>query len=217
LIFLVASIAGISGGAPFTALQILWVNLIMDGPPALSLGVDPVSPDAMRQPPRPAGERLLTRDRLLRVLFLGAVMATGTVAVLLLAPGPAPEPGTATTAGTLAFTTFVFFQVFNLLNVRSPTGSVFSRETLTNRPAFVATAAVLLLQVAVVHLDVLQRFFTTTGLTTDQWLTALAVGSAVLWCEEIRKAVQRRRRRRPAPYQQASVASTGDEPTTTRW
>ena len=50
--FLVASITGIAGGAPFTALQILFVNLVMDGPPAMSLGVDPVSPDAMRPPAR---------------------------------------------------------------------------------------------------------------------------------------------------------------------
>jgi len=195
LVFLIAAVAGIASGAPFTALQILWVNLIMDGPPALSLGVDPTSPTVMREPPRRSGERLLNRARLLRVLFLGAVMAAGTVAVLLLAPGPAPAAGAATTAGTLAFTTFVFFQVFNLLNVRSQTASVFSRETLTNHAAFVAAGAVLVLQVAVVHLGVLHRFFTTTALTGGQWLTAAAVGSAVLWLEELRKAGSRHRRR----------------------
>jgi len=167
----------------------------MDGPPALSLGVDPTSPAVMREPPRRPGERLLSRPRLLRVLFLGAVMAAGTVAVLLLAPGPAPAAGAATTAGTLAFTTFVFFQVFNLLNVRSQTASVFSRETLTNHTAFVAAAAVLVLQVAVVYLGVLQRFFTTTALTGGQWLTAAAIGSAVLWLEDVRKAGSRHRQR----------------------
>jgi hypothetical protein len=65
LTFLIASITGIAGGAPSTALQILFVNLVMDGPPAMSLGVDPVSPDAMRRNPRPAGERILTRPQLL--------------------------------------------------------------------------------------------------------------------------------------------------------
>jgi Ca2+-transporting ATPase len=63
LTFLVASITGIAGGARFTALQILFVNLIMDGPPAMSLGVDPVSPDARRRPPRPARERMGRRCR----------------------------------------------------------------------------------------------------------------------------------------------------------
>ena len=68
-------------------LQILFVNLVMDGPPAMSLGVDPVSPDAMRRPPRPARERILTRPRLLRILLASAVMAAGTLVVLANAPG----------------------------------------------------------------------------------------------------------------------------------
>src|SRR5262249_44037234 len=64
LIFLITSVPGLAGGAPFTALQILFVTLIMDGPPAMSLGVDPVSPTAMTRPPRPSGEPILTRPRL---------------------------------------------------------------------------------------------------------------------------------------------------------
>ena len=119
LTFLVASVTGIAGGAPFTALQILFVNLIMDGPPAMSLGVDPVSPDAMRRPPRPAHERILTRPRLVRILLASAVMAAGTLLVLVNAPGPEPRLGVPTVAATMAFVTFVFFQAFNLLNVRT--------------------------------------------------------------------------------------------------
>jgi P-type Ca2+ transporter type 2C len=83
LTFLVTSVTGIAGGAPFTALQILFVNLVMDGPPAMSLGVDPASHDAMSRPPRPARERILTRPRLLRILLASAVMTIGTVAVLV--------------------------------------------------------------------------------------------------------------------------------------
>jgi P-type Ca2+ transporter type 2C len=93
----------------------------------MSLGVDPVSPDAMRRPPRPARERILTRPRLLRILLASAVMAVGTLAVLATAPGPEPQLGVATVAGTMAFVTFVFFQAFNLLNVRDDTRSVFNR------------------------------------------------------------------------------------------
>ncbi len=197
LTFLVAATANIAAGVPFTPLQILFVNVLMDGPPALSLGVDPAPADAMDRAPRPRTERILTRSRLLRVLFLGGVMAAGTLAVLLLAPGPEPQPGVATTAGTLAFTTFVFFQVFNLLNVRSPHESVFSRETFANPSAFVATAAVVLLQVAVVNMDVLEGVFNTVELTGSQWLVAVAIASSVLWLEEARKFVFRRRMARP--------------------
>jgi Ca2+-transporting ATPase len=196
LTFLVASLTGIAGGAPFTALQILFVNLVMDGPPAMSLGVDPVSPDAMERSPRHTGERILNRPRLLRILLAGAVMAAGTLAVLQWAPGPEPRLGEATTAGTMAFVTFVFFQVFNLLNVRHDTRSVFSRETLHNRSAFIAMAAVIVLLALIVEMDVAHGFVTTTDLTSGQWLTCVAVGSAILWTGEVVKFVLRARARR---------------------
>ncbi len=196
LIFLTAGVFGLAGGAPFTALQILWVNIIMDGPPALALGVDPAEPDIMKQKPRPADEPLLTRGRLLRILGLGLVMAAGTITVLALAPALFPESSNDPLLGTtLAFTTFVFFQVFNLLNVRSESGSVFSLQTFTNRSIWVALLAVVILQILVVNLDMLQGFFDTTALSSAQWGLALLTGSSVLWVEEIRKAIVRSRRR----------------------
>jgi P-type Ca2+ transporter type 2C len=203
LTFLVASVTGIAGGAPFTALQILFVNLVMDGPPAMSLGVDRVSADAMNRPPRPAGERILTRQRLGRILLASAVMAAGTLAVLLLAPGPEPRLGQASVAGTMAFVTFVFFQVFNLLNVRHYIRSVFSRETLHNASAFVAIAVVVVLLVLVVELEALRGFFTTTNLTSGEWLACAAVGSTILMVGEAVKAVARARLRRRSAGERA--------------
>lgn len=193
LIFLTAGVFGLAGGAPFTALQILWVNIIMDGPPALALGVDPTEPDAMRRPPRPANEALLNRARVQRILGLGVVMTVGTVAILYFAhdlfPDSADDPLFAT---TLAFTTFVFFQIFNLFNVRSDLGSVFSAQTFTNHTIWIAIGAVLVLQICVVQLGVLQGFMNTTALTSQQWFLAVAVGSSVLWIDEIGKFVARR-------------------------
>ncbi|MHA6781911.1 cation-translocating P-type ATPase [Pseudonocardia saturnea] len=193
LTFLIASVTGIAGGVPFTAVQILFVNLIMDGPPALSLGIDPVSEDAMSRPPRAARERILDRRRLQRILLSSAVMAAGTLAVLVWAPGPEAQLGVASVAGTMAFVTFVFFQVFNLLGVRHETRSMFSRETLRNTSAFVATTSVVVLLVGVVQLDALQGFFTTTDLTVGQWLVCVAIGSTVLWVGEGVKVVLRHR------------------------
>jgi Ca2+-transporting ATPase len=195
LTFLIASLTGIAGGTPFTALQILFVNLVMDGPPAMSLGVDPVSPDVMDRPPRPRHERILNRPRLLRILLASTIMAAGTLGVLVWAPGPAPALGEATVAGTMAFATFVFFQAFNLLNVRSDLRSVFSRDTLANKSAFAATAVVVVLLVLLVQLDALQRLFTTTALTSEQWLVCAAVGSTILIVGELLKLVLRARLR----------------------
>jgi Ca2+-transporting ATPase len=199
LTFLVASVAGIAGGVPFTAVQILFVNLVMDGPPAMSLGVEPVGRDAMSRPPRAAGDPLLSRPRLLRILLSSAVMAVGTLGVLLWAPGPEAALGAPTVAGTTAFATFVFFQAFNLLGVRHETRSAFSADTLRNTPALVATGAVVVLLVGVVELDVLHGFFTTTDLPAGQWLVAAAVGSTVLWVGELVKVVLRARAGSPPP------------------
>jgi Ca2+-transporting ATPase len=193
LTFLAASVTGIAGGAPFTALQILFVNLVMDGPPAMSIGVDPVSQDAMDRPPRPAGERILTRQRIGRILLSSAVMATGTLGVLVLAPGAEPRLGEASVAGTMAFATFVLFQAFNLLNVRHSTRSVVSQETLHNRSAFVATGAVVLLLVLIVELAALRDLFTTTDLTSGQWLICVLVGSSIVVVVEVVKAIARAR------------------------
>jgi P-type Ca2+ transporter type 2C len=198
LTFLAASVTGIAGGTPFTALQILFVNLVMDGPPAMSLGVDPVSPDAMHRPPRPRRERILTRMRLFRILLASTVMAAGTLAVLELAPGPEPQLDVPTTAGTMAFATFVFFQVFNMLNVRHDVRSVFSRETLENTSAFVATAVVVVLLVLLVEMGVMHELFNTRDLTSWQWLVCVAVGSGILWAGELVKLVLRARARRLA-------------------
>jgi Ca2+-transporting ATPase len=193
--FLIAAVTGIAGGAPFTALQILFVNLVMDGPPAMSLGVEPVSADAMSRPPRPRHERILNRQRLLRIGLASTVMAAGTLAVLAWAPGPEPVPGQASVAGTMAFVTFVFFQAFNLINVRHDTRSAFRRETLENRSAFAATAVVVTLLVLLVEMDVLHGLFTTTDLTSGQWLACAAVGATILIAGEVVKGVLRRRTR----------------------
>ena len=192
-IFLAASVAGIASGKPFTAIAILWVNIIMDGPPAMALGLDPVDDAVMDRAPRPRDEPILTRRRWRAIGLAAATMAVGTLAVLELAPGAEPEAGVATVAGTMAFNTFVLFQFFNILNVRSDHRSVFSRQSLRNRRLWGALGLVLLLQVGVTHLGVLQRLFDTTSISVLQWLVCAAVASSVLVVEELRKALARRR------------------------
>ena len=133
-------------------------------------------------------ERILTRARFLRILLSSAVMAAGTIAVLVWGPGPEPRLDQPTAAGTMAFATFVFFQAFNLLNVRSDTRSVFSAATFENRWTFIATGSVVVLLVLVVEMDALHGVFTTIDLTSWQWLTAFAIGSTILWVSEVVKA-----------------------------
>ena len=193
LLFLGASILGIAHGKPFAAIAILWVNIIMDGPPAMALGLDKGDADIMERSPRPLTERILTKDRWSAIGFSSIVMAIGTLMILVWAPGPEAEAGVATVAGTMAFNTFVLFQFFNILNARSDRNSVFRRQTFTNPQLWMALGAVIVLQIGVTHVGFMQKLFDTTSISGVQWLISVAVASSVLWLEEIRKVVVRHR------------------------
>jgi Ca2+-transporting ATPase len=182
---LMAQVVGLP--APFTAIQILWVNLIMDGPPALALGVDPPDPDVMERPPRDPDAQVLDVRRVLNLLLLGAAMAIGTLAMLRYGLAAGDE----TVAGTLAFTTFVLYQVVNAFNSRDDVTTALRRHSLTNHKLLWALAGVLVLQVAAVHVPFMQTIFDTTALTLSQWALAAGVAISVLIVEEARKAVVR--------------------------
>ncbi|TWO79244.1 cation-translocating P-type ATPase [Denitratisoma oestradiolicum] len=168
---------------PFTAIQILWVNIIMDGPPAMTLGVEPPDPKIMTRPPRGAGTRILTGRRLLGLGVFGLIMAAGTLA----AYARGLSQGGAAQALTLAFTTFVLFQAFNIFNARAESNSAFNRQFFNNGKLWLALGGVLLAQVVVVHWPPAQGIFSTVALSPADWLWSLAVASSVLLLEEARK------------------------------
>jgi len=172
---------------PFTAVQILWINIIMDGPPAMALGVDPARPGIMDERPRSLTQRLLDRRLLFRIGSYGVVMTLGTLAVLYFAL----QTGDAKYATTLAFTTFVLFQLFNVFNARCANRSVFSKYLFTNRSLWIALVAVLILQVTAVHWPAAQRLFATTALSMRDWLLAGSVAASILLLEEGRKLLGR--------------------------
>lgn len=172
---------------PFTAIQILWVNIIMDGPPAMTLGVEPARPGIMQEKPRQTGAGILSLQRLWRIALYGATMAVGTLALYawaMEASGPAK-------AMTLAFTTFVLFQFFNIFNARAEHGSAFNAQFLSNGKLWLALAGVVLLQIVAVHWAPAQAIFDTVDLTLVEWLLATAVASSVLVLEEMRKLALR--------------------------
>jgi len=170
---------------PFTAIQILWVNIIMDGPPAMALGVDPTRPGIMNKSPRGLKERLLDGRLLIRLAGFGTIMTLGTLGVLY----HALENNNTLHATTLAFTTFVLFQVFNVFNARSGSDSVFTSYLFTNQKLWFALVGVVSLQVAAVHWPLAQSVFTTTALSLGDWLLAASVAASILLIEEGRKLV----------------------------
>lgn len=179
--------------APFTPVQVLWVNLIMDGPPALALGADPVRPDVMQRPPRDPDAPILDRGRLGRLVLAGTVMAAGTLGVFAWALATDPDDGGAV-AGTLAFTTFVLFQFVNAVNARLEDRTVFDRHTLRNGHLWLALAGVLCLQVLAVQVPVLGGLVDVVPLSGAQWLVAVGTAGTLLASEELRKLLIRYRR-----------------------
>ncbi|MEU0112625.1 cation-translocating P-type ATPase [Streptomyces bobili] len=178
--------------APMSAVQLLWVNIIMDGPPAMALGIDPPQNNVMHRPPRPPRERILNVRRLAAITRSGAIMAAGTLAVFTAARNLTDSA----TAATMAFTTFVLFQLFNALAARSEDGPVLGRHQLHNRTLWICLAAVLTLQVIAVQAPFAQGVFDTVPLGPAQWAVCLATASTVLLTEHAWHAGQARFGRR---------------------
>jgi Ca2+-transporting ATPase len=181
LTVLAATLAGLP--APFTAIQLLWINIIMDGPPAMTLGVEPARPGIMREAPRAQSVEILTLPRLGRLALYGITMTVGTL--WLFQHGLALHGETY--ALTLAFTTFVLFQFFNVFNARNEHGSAFNAHFLKNGKLWLALAGVLAMQVVVVHWAPAQMLFGVTDLALVDWLQAALVASGVLVLDEARK------------------------------
>jgi P-type Ca2+ transporter type 2C len=185
------------GGAialPLLATQILWINLVTDGPPALALGVDGADDAVMQQPPRPVGEGVITLAMWRGIALVGMIMAAGTLFVLdaSLPGGLVDSSGNLRHAQTRAFTTLMLFQAFNVFNARSDTRSAFV-HLFRNGRLWMAVIGSVALQVAVVHVAALQAAFGTTALSAGDWLFCGGVASTVLWVREIDKAWRRAR------------------------
>jgi len=184
-----------SGGltVPLLATQILWINLLTDSALALALGVDPAVEDVMDVPPRRITDRIVDRSMITTIALLGVTSAVvGLIALdLELAGGMLGGSGDIETARTMVFTTIVLSQIFNAFNARSDTVSAFVRP-FDNRLLWAAAGLTVALQIAVVHAPPLQHAFDTEPLDVTRWAICIGLASAVLWVDEIRKAIQRR-------------------------
>jgi Ca2+-transporting ATPase len=177
---------------PLLATQLLWINLVTDGAPALALGVDPPHAGVMRHRPRPRDEGVITNRMWFGILVVGSISAAGTLVVLdwSLPGGLINGSGSLRYAQTMAFTTMVFFSVFTVFNARSDERSAFA-GLFSNKWLWAAIALALLLQAAVIYIPFLQQAFSTVGLSPRDWLRCVAVASSVLWLREVSKLITR--------------------------
>ena len=174
---------------PLIAIMILWINLVTDGLPALALSVDPSDPNIMDRKPRNPKERIISNPIIVRMVIVGVVMMIGTLAIFKLYN---PETNLMY-AQTMAFSTLMFYQMFNVLNCRSEFNSLFKIGVFTNMKLWGAILISVLMQILVIH-SPLSAFFKTVPLTLMDWAYVVLVGSTVLIIVEIYKVAVKKLR-----------------------
>jgi len=162
---------------PLIAIQILWVNLLTDGLPGLALGLDPFSKDIMERPPRKRDEEIMSKDVIYNILIVGVVMGTGT---LLMFHGYGVE---AIKAKSIAFTTLVMFQLFNVLTYRARN---FKIDFKTSKYLTASVVISLLMQFAVLYTP-LNVAFKTVPLGLFDLIKILLVSGSLYLILETRK------------------------------
>jgi P-type Ca2+ transporter type 2C len=172
---------------PFlTPVQLLWINLVTDGFPALALGVDPYPKDIMIRPPRNPAEGVLSRDILFMIIVVAVIVTVGTLGIFFLELADGAD---AIRVQTVTFTTVVFFELFLVFAMRSPRESIFRVGFLTNKKLILAVLASGVLQLLVIYVPLLQTAFRTESLTAVDWLrTVLIALSAFALVEAIKFA-----------------------------
>ncbi len=191
---------------PLIAIQILWVNLVTDGVPALALGVEPAERGTMARPPRSTTESIFGRGLWQHAVWVGLFMAAVTLAVQAFAIDQGwPWQ-------TMVFTTLALLQLGNALAVRSETESFFRLGLRSNLPLTIAVTATLAIQLALVYAPVLQPIFETVALAPMELAVVLVASTMGFVAVELDKWVGRRRRGHRRRLATGAVSSPGIRP-----
>ena len=181
---------------PLVPIQILWVNLVTDGLPAMALGVDQPEKELMQQKPRPASENIFARRLGWKIISRGTLIGVCTLAafwiVLRERPGDAAH---LVRAQTVAFATLVMAQLIHVFDCRS-SRSIFHRNPLQNRYLVLAVLSSVLLLLGVVYIEPLQPIFKTVPLGAPEWLLVLVFAAFPTFFFGIGSLLSGRRRAR---------------------
>ena len=158
---------------PFNPAQLLWLNIVMDGPPAQMLGIEGAEKDIMQRPPE-RGD-ILTKNTLLQILFLGIVMAIGTIAVFSWEIYSGVETRKAM---TVAFTLFVVYQLLNAFNGRA-------NSEKSSKYLYLGIGVSFILQLLILYIPPLQVIFRTTAIGLTDWIVIIVVSSSILIAQKI--------------------------------
>jgi len=185
------------GMLPFLLpIQILWINLVTDGLPALALGMEPTDPGVMDRAPRDPNKSPITRNMAYRIAIIGIVMAVGTLLAFWI---EYTETGNVTSARTVAFCTLVLFQLFYVFSARSEGRTVLDLGLGSNMKLVYAVIASLCLQMVVVYLPIFNEVFRTEPIGLSEWAIIIPIALSALILNEVWKLIKRRRAAGEAP------------------
>ena len=158
---------------PFNPVQLLWINIIMDGPPAQSLGVEASDKNIINV--KPSDESILSKDNLLHITLIGLVMAAGTLGLYIY---ELRQGSSQLLASSCAFTVFVMYQLFNVFNCRSQSNE-------RNKTLIIAVTVSFILQLCAIYIPLLQNIFHTTSIPPDSWILIIIVSITIIIAERI--------------------------------
>ena len=164
---------------PFNPAQLLWLNIVMDGPPAQMLGIEGAERDIMEKPPEKGD--ILTKNTMLQILILGIVMAIGTICVFTYELSTSVST---TKAMTVAFTLFVVYQLLNAFNGRA-------NSEKSSKFLYLGIIISFLLQLLILYIPQLQTIFRTTSIDLIDWIIILIVSSTILITQKIMDKVMK--------------------------
>jgi len=166
---------------PLLPLQILWINIMVDGPPALALGAEPPRHTEMEKPPRDPKAPFMSPNLINSIFFLGAIMAA--ISLVAFAYFQKVEPEKSFTA---VFTLFVFLQLANALNCRSASHSI-AKRFFSNPYLLLAIALSVALQMVIVYWAPMQDVFSTVPLSASDVAFLACLASLIIVAEELKK------------------------------
>lgn len=178
LIALSSLVPGSRGAPPLNPMQILLINIIMDGPPAQCLGVEPIHPDVLSRPPRHRDTPILTHTLLIRTALSALFVLLGCLAVFAWECQVAPGDSSRT------FTAFVLFSLVNAFSCRSLDRSVLSLGLTRNKPLNISIGVALATLAAILYTPFFSRVFQTTALSFTELAGVLALSSMLLAFDE---------------------------------
>jgi len=188
--FVIGTVTGWFKMAPLVALQILVVNLVTDGLPALALAMEPGEPGIMQRPPRDPKASIFDRSMVSYLFGIGIWTMLASLGVFLWAIKGGRSP---VEAQCLCFVTLVSVELFNCFNCRSERASLFTLNPLSNKWLLAAVASSWAVAIAIVYIPFFQAPFHTYAMGLNDWAIVVLAGASVLIPVEIAKLVVNRR------------------------